>query len=343
MKKTKQNIFLNIFIAFLAILVCFIIIEIVLRFIKYDYKKSPGPKSSYIIETREYKIQVMTNSLNIRDYEIHPKTKNEVRVLCIGDSFTFGLGVDMEDTYAKVAEKLLNEGGERFYVINGSRGNFAGKQYDFLIKEGLELKPDLVIVQIFIGNYFYDAKPYLDSKIISLERKSENLLLRLKKLLSIKCYTASFIWHRLIQIEYLQDFLFRFHLRYTERGIFLREYPKLERRLIEAELEYLEKINDLCQNRGIKVLFMTIPSEAQLFKKCFLNNEKYYYKKPNEIIKEFCQMHNIIYIDLLDKYEKLPYKDVRSFYYRLDPHWTVQGHRYAAEVLVNLIKDELSL
>lgn len=342
MRETKRNIFINILTVFFTILACFIIAEITLRFISYDYKKSPGPGSSYTIETREYKMPVMMNSLNMRDYEIHPKEKNEFRILCLGDSFTFGLGVDIEDAYPKVLERILNKGRGKFYVLNGGGSSFVGGCYDFLIKKGLELKPDLVIVQIFIGNDFYNARQYLRPEIISPERKDEGLLLKLKQLLSTKCYTADFIWSRLVQIEYMNDLLFHFHLRYSNRGIFLREYPELEKQLAKVVLEYLEKINNLCNNKEIKVIFIVVPSKAQVFKGYLLNNKRYYYKKPDEIIKTFCRSHSIVCIDFLDNYEKLSRREVESFYYIIDSHWTAQGHKYAAEVLTNLIKDELN-
>src|SRR3989338_6101118 len=128
-KKIKQNIFTNTFTAFCAILICFIAVEIILRFIKYDYKKYPGPCSTTIMRTSEYKIQFRTNSLNLRGSEIHPKSDDEFRVLCLGDSFTFGVGVDTEDTFVNIAEKILNQDKERYYIINAGGRKFIKEHY----------------------------------------------------------------------------------------------------------------------------------------------------------------------------------------------------------------------
>lgn len=89
------------------------IIEIVLRITIYHnflkYPKPPGPNTTYELNTLEFKTTVSVNSLKLRDIEIKPKEANEYRILCLGDSFTFGLGVNDNETYPRILEQILRQ------------------------------------------------------------------------------------------------------------------------------------------------------------------------------------------------------------------------------------------
>jgi lysophospholipase L1-like esterase len=68
------------------------------------------------------------------------------RILTLGDSCTFGLGVDDAQTWPAQLQQLLNADGDRVEVINaGVPGYSAFQGRRFLEKEGLHLAPDLVI------------------------------------------------------------------------------------------------------------------------------------------------------------------------------------------------------
>ena len=43
-----------------------------------------------------------------------PKTEEAFRIMAIGDSFTFGMGVDLENTYSKQLERLLQKEDKRY-------------------------------------------------------------------------------------------------------------------------------------------------------------------------------------------------------------------------------------
>ena len=53
---------------------------------------------------------IKINSMGLRDYE-HKNGKDPLtfRILVLGDSFTFGLGVNLEESYPKVLETMLNK------------------------------------------------------------------------------------------------------------------------------------------------------------------------------------------------------------------------------------------
>ena len=63
------------------------------------------PNSEVIYETSEFTFTAKTNSLGFRDYEYSLNKNSKYRILVLGDSFTFGWGVEIENTWIKVLEK----------------------------------------------------------------------------------------------------------------------------------------------------------------------------------------------------------------------------------------------
>ncbi len=53
-------------------------------------------------------MQYTTNSLGYRDHEFSREKEDLYRIVCVGDSATFGDGVQLESTYSKRLEQLLN-------------------------------------------------------------------------------------------------------------------------------------------------------------------------------------------------------------------------------------------
>lgn len=151
-----------------TVLVCLVVVEVTLRSTLYNFKpytRSPGPSSSYPIERAEFKTMITTNRLNMRDHEVGPRQESEHRILCLGDSFTFGLGVDFEETYPQQIERILRQEDPGTRVLNGSTGGNAVDALKFLKEQGLALEPYLVILQVYTGNDFYDGMRYLPREL----------------------------------------------------------------------------------------------------------------------------------------------------------------------------------
>jgi hypothetical protein len=100
------------------------------------------------------------NSDGFRDDDRYSRKKppDTFRIMAVGDSYTFGAGVELEDTYSKKLEKLLNERHPsplyRYYeVINaGIPGANTAMEVDFLREWGLKYNPDLVLVAFVLND-----------------------------------------------------------------------------------------------------------------------------------------------------------------------------------------------
>ncbi len=87
---------------------------------------------------------VSTNELGLRGGPVPPKG-DALRILAIGDSCTFGVGVGDEATWPARLQALMRRGGARVEVINaGVPGYTAYQGLQYLRTRGLALKPDLV-------------------------------------------------------------------------------------------------------------------------------------------------------------------------------------------------------
>jgi len=107
----------------------------------------PGLTSSF--ETIEFTYTVHINALGLRDREFAVARSQTYRVLAIGDSLTYGWGVEIEQTWPTQLERNLREGGLDLEVLNLGRSGIAPSFYALLAERAIPLlKPDLVIVAV---------------------------------------------------------------------------------------------------------------------------------------------------------------------------------------------------
>jgi len=94
--------------------------------------------------------RVSLNSLGFRDREIGPKNANRYRIAIIGDSFTFGNGIEEPERFSNLLQKSL---GPQYEVLNfGRPGN---NMPDHLKELDLALKfsPDFVLLQLYENDF----------------------------------------------------------------------------------------------------------------------------------------------------------------------------------------------
>jgi lysophospholipase L1-like esterase len=96
-----------------------------------------------------------TNSAGFRSPELPTaKATGAVRIVGIGDSYMFGLGVGDDENYLAVLGELLNEFHQepQFEVVNGAvPGYNTVMEVATLEEKGLAYRPDIVIIE-FVGN-----------------------------------------------------------------------------------------------------------------------------------------------------------------------------------------------
>ncbi|MBW8907344.1 MAG: hypothetical protein JF611_17080 [Betaproteobacteria bacterium] len=104
-----------------------------------------------------YGVEVQTNDLGFRDNRarVPPKAPGEFRIIVLGDSFTFGPGIDYEHLYTSLLREHLQRRHPQVTVINLAVEGYNIIQYAAVLEEvGLSLEPDALLVSLFPVNDF---------------------------------------------------------------------------------------------------------------------------------------------------------------------------------------------
>ena len=117
------------------------------------------------VRNDEFIAHMKTNSMGLRDDEVVvPKPPGTFRVLVLGDSFVQASQVSVGQPFTEVLERALNgahqQGGgpTRYDVVNAGVGGWGpGEEYLWLKNEGLRLQPDVVVLQLYLGNDVSDS------------------------------------------------------------------------------------------------------------------------------------------------------------------------------------------
>ncbi len=119
------------------------------------YRIAPGFRGR-ITNQAEFDTEVVVNREGLRGPEAGPKAAGELRILAIGDSFTFGVGAREGETWPARLEQRLP--GSR--VLNaGAPGFGVPDEVAWFEAHGAGLVPDAVVVAVFLANDVQDASP----------------------------------------------------------------------------------------------------------------------------------------------------------------------------------------
>jgi hypothetical protein len=181
----------DIQILFFSSLVALYFAEGLLR-IAFSY---PHPLSNYYpfdaaqlatkinIDQYEFKTQHKYNYSGFRDKDISNKNLGTKRILFVGDSFTEGFGVAENARFSNQAIKNL---GSTYEGVNiGQLGTNPNHYFNNLTQFGIALKPDLIVMGIFLGNDFQGGKDLARPNVTinyDLPILSENSLINFFKL-----------------------------------------------------------------------------------------------------------------------------------------------------------------
>lgn len=123
------------------------------------YRLPPAARGSDVKE--EFAVTIATNAQGLRDRDYPARKPSGVRqrILVLGDSMTFGEGVEAEQTYPKLLERALAErhGGGRYEVINAAVRGYGNDQELVLFERLVPVyHPDVVLLAFFAVNDFDD-------------------------------------------------------------------------------------------------------------------------------------------------------------------------------------------
>jgi len=117
--------------------------------LQYRHARTSRNAGDYIAR-RAAGAPLHVNSLGFREREIPPKTPGRYRIALIGDSFTWGNGLEENERTSNVLEQFL---GPNYEVLNfGKPGNNMPEHLDVLT-QALTTAPDFVLLQLYINDF----------------------------------------------------------------------------------------------------------------------------------------------------------------------------------------------
>ncbi len=257
------------------------------------------------------------NSKGYRDYEFSEnKAPDKKRIIIMGNSCTFGWKVDLEDTYSKRLEKLLNQElpEPKFEVINAGMTGYSTYQGLRLLKrEILKLHPDIIIIS-------YGWNDMCASQRLDKEQKFPP-----QWLLDLDDFLSRSKFYSFLKFEIMT------WLKSRKKPVDKREL--VYRVSIEDYLKNLEQMAKIAENWDIEVIFLSTPvSSARIFlgpgktSKPHIAN-KYY----NQALRELSERIKVPLIDVALLFEDRGelYDNGREEYI----HFNAKGHQVIAEAI----------
>lgn len=125
-----------------------------------DHDGWPTPQPNYEGEVQWHgrTTSVKLNSQGMRGEEFGARQSGETRILAVGDSVVFGLGVEAEETFAFHLERLLSKKtGEPWLVGIGGAPGFGTLDLGVVVQKLAPVfEPNLILAGVYLGNDHHD-------------------------------------------------------------------------------------------------------------------------------------------------------------------------------------------
>lgn len=349
MKITVKNWLANITLLFTSIIITLLIGECFIRFLykekmvlypRYTTNAKYGDFSIRRVRSNmEYKhtsidgvFNFKTNNLGFRNDKdvVYQKEKNELRILCLGDSHTLGYEVNQHETFSWITEYLLRERGINATVLNAGVSGFGNAEELVLLEnEGYKYQPDFVVLGFFAN----DISDNIRSNIFSVQNDSIKVM-NYNYLPGVDIQNSIYKYklvHILGENSYLYAFMFNTIWDFYKKNTFeqnkviqteyaissKQEYSQYEYKLSEKIIERMYKFTS---KRNIPLIILDIPQ----------TNLKS--SIPEKMVNLFINNSDTLFYsqDMLQEYTKLSKTHV--------PH----GHRHISAETHNLLGGKIA-
>jgi lysophospholipase L1-like esterase len=248
-------------------------------------------------EGRLMNVAVRINADALRDDEL-PRERGEARRLVfLGDSLTFGWGVEKPQTFESLLERRLSEEVTPTEIVNFGTGNYnTTQQVQRFLETGLAYAPDAVVVFYFIN----DAEP--------VPRRSRWGWLGSSRLMTL-------YWSRIEALTARLSPASGFRQYYA--GLYADDQAGWR----ETRGSLLE-LSEVCAERGIRLQVAILPDFHQL--------ADYPFAREHATIRAFLAAHDIPVLDLAPRFADQ--KDPTSLWVAPDDaHPNARGHALIAQ------------
>lgn len=314
-----------------------------------------------------YYYEYQNNDIGMRDTRsVADYQKYTNRILCIGDSFTYGWGVNDEETFSLRLEKKINK--DSIAVLNaGTSGVGTDYVLKYLQVRGQELKPNTVIYFYFdndLTDNMANAYFHIENDSIITNNKNSitrgnalkknkmiankfyNFLSSYSQLFGLVRYNLGVIWNKRVDEENRKN------------GIAVERQKKSTPAIINAApsaknpplttkaaivnkqdslyhtFKYLSAAKREAEKLGAQFLMFYIPSHVSLQE--MQQTGKIAVEKS---LKKYCEENLIDFYSFTGQLAKAK-NPIEAYYIPVDYHWNKNGHALASNYIYEVLKQK---
>lgn len=318
-----SNVKKNLLLVAGSFFVALLIAEVALRILD---PVRPADRVEFIVDQETYwrvlpdqadprQPRVTVNTQGFRGTEdIGSRDTSRQRIFLLGDSYTWGSGINDNETYAAQLE-ALSDG--RLDVINGGSPGWGMFQFQVRLERWIdELAPDVVVV--FINTADILRQPYANEEQERefLRRSTlRNNIRRISKIITVT-------------VRLLERYRLQRQNRQVANAVPMNNVggvrPELYERLLAEDTSRLSDMVELTRQEGASLVLVAWPQQIPTTD-MFL-----------AAMRAFADEHEIQYVDMT---ATLAEHDYDSYTLPMDHHPSALGHRLIAERLLAVLEN----
>lgn len=282
-------------------------------------------------EPFSYQFGFQLNSQGFKGAEFNSLTNKDLKIVALGDSFTFA-AVPYQHSYLNIVEKLLSNNSTLPGIINLGIPGIGPKDYlSVLVHEGLEVQPDMILLTLFIGDDIIQSSPQSWFQELYVMRLYSYIVEHYKNRPALQIGTQNVEHCDTCPVLPNNTFM---NLM-TERLNFYQTDSQLLQRNIQPTLSIIKQISAICDDNSITLAVVIAPDviqvesqlQARIIKTTTTTAPGYQFDKPNNVLAHELEMMDIPYLDLLPFF----INGTTPLYLPRDVHWNIAGNTLAAK------------
>lgn len=341
----------NISVLLLSVVVSLVLCEVAIRLIL------PSNYSFLLLDTNN---SMAVSAKYLDRMKDNYDEKNKQRILVIGDSVAYGLGVKTDDSIPALMEKFYTGNGIDCEVINAAfPGIGIAQELQILLTHGLKLKPDVVVLGFYLRD-FDDAPVLSPPRLPTFLKDSVLVKFLLTQLLSYNAISSSSLQK---QIQQWKDQFIRNNEisgksndEIMESSSYTSDRSSFNK-LIANNIHdwggmfipdawdvlrpFLNKFKDLSIEHGFTPIVVCFPVAYQVNTKIMNEASGGIIDSPQRALGDICNELNMKYINplkpLRDEFNKE--KNMKSLY-NDHCHFTSFGNAIAAKYIISEMSNE---
>jgi len=295
------------------------------------YGWTPRPSFRYTLAGSETTIN--RRGYRGREYPL-ARVPGRTRLVMIGDSITFGYGVGDGETFSAVMEALV----PRLEVVNlGVQGYGTDQELLKLEREGLAYRPDVVVLNVCLANDLLDnaaarsiydgvyPKPYFRVQDGKLVEVAGHVALSAPRRLALLLSQRSALFNALLDLTRVD------RARY-QKGLAGRLEAEPAEPAFAVTFALVRRMDEVTRQHGAAFVALLYPSLRDFIRP----------SRRAGRFREAPELRGVRVVDLRPRFEARGLTADTFSRYSLDGnlHFTAEGHRLAARVILEVLAEE---